>query len=112
MIKVIVFDFDGVIVPSEEIKVDGYSLMFSEFGEEVPAVAITEARREFSDARGNRFDIIRGILTRMGRTQNIEKELATYVERYGKIVQERIEALEVSSRVRRLLERLSKEKPL
>jgi len=112
MIKVVVFDFDGVIVPSEEIKIEGYGLMFSEFGEEVPSAAIEEARREFSDARGNRFDIIRSILTRTGKTEKLEEGVAVYAERFGKIVKERIESLRVTDGVHELLGKLSKEFPL
>lgn len=105
---VIVFDFDGVILPSEGIKIRGYSKIFSDFGEEVPHEAIKKARYEFADAKGNRFDIIRGIFNRIG-TSDIEHKVAEYGARYGKIVKEEVEALQVSEKVRTLLRALSKE---
>ena len=110
--KVIVFDFDGVIVPSEQTKIDGYSLIFSEFGEAVPENSIIEARREFADAKGNRFDIIRSIFRRLGVTTGLEEKVAEYGQRYGKLVQERIEALSVDAATRATLERLASMYPL
>lgn len=107
-IKAVVFDFDGVIVPSEEIKVAGYSRIFSEFDEEVPERAIEEARKEFAEARGNRFDIIRGIFKRTGKEGDIEQAVAKYGERYSAIVKKAILALEVEEEVRKTLERLSR----
>ena len=113
MAKALVFDFDGVIVPSEQIKVDGYSLIFSEFGEEVPqAAVIAEARREFADGKGNRFDIIRGIFKRLGVSEGLEEKVSMYVQRYGKLVQGRIEALSVNAATRATLERLAAMCPL
>ncbi|MBI4088142.1 HAD family hydrolase [Candidatus Kaiserbacteria bacterium] len=110
--RTIVFDFDGVIIPSEEIKIEGYSLIFSEFGEEVPERAIEEARREFVDAKGDRYDIIRSIFKRTGREGDIEKAVAEYAERYGAIVKKRIMALRVEEQVRTTLGNLAKRFPL
>lgn len=110
--KAVVFDFDGVIVPSEKIKVEGYSLIFSKFGEEVPERAIEEAREEFAEAKGNRFDIIRGIFKRTGREGDIKKTVAEYAERYGTIVKKRIMALRVEEQVRATLGNLAKRFPL
>src|SRR4051812_48824929 len=107
MKKVVVFDFDGVIVPSEEIKVGGYSWMFSEFGEDVPEEAIRFAREEFSGARGNRYDIIGSILKRIGVTDGLEEKIELYAKRFGDIVRSRIEALRVEPKVRAMLESLS-----
>lgn len=107
MKKVIVFDFDGVIVPSEEIKVKGYEWMFSEHGEEVPLDAIREARSEFAEARGNRFDIIRSIFQRLGHG-DLEERTHMYAQRFGAIVQSRINALRVDTLVMQMLEKYSR----
>lgn len=107
MTKVVVFDFDGVIVPSEEIKQNGYRWMFSDYGEIVPEEAIHAAREEFSGARGNRYDVIRSVLARTGVTEDIETQTRIYAERFSTIVRERINALRVASEVRAMLERLS-----
>lgn len=111
MKRVIVFDFDGVIVPSEEIKVQGYSLIFSEFGEYVPIEAIEEARKEFAEGKGNRFDIIRSIFQRIG-SKDVDAHTEEYVMRYGKIVKERIGALEVNPDIRKILGQLHSHYPL
>lgn len=105
--KVVVFDFDGVLIPSEGIKRSGYSWIFSEYGEDVPESAIAEAREEFKDAKGDRYDIIRGILLRIGIRGDIEQKVAMYADRFNEIVNGKINAFEVSSGVRRMLESLS-----
>ena len=110
--KVIVFDFDGVIIPSEELKVEAYTRIFTDFGEEAPEEAIREARQEFADARGNRFDAVRGIFRRTGRAGDIEKAVQTYGGRYGDIVRKGITELRVDDATRKTLERLSKIYPL
>lgn len=111
MKRVIVFDFGGVIVPSEGIKVQGYSLIFSEFGEHVPIEAIEEARKEFAGGKGNRFDIIRSIFQRIG-SKNVDAHTEEYAMRYGKVVKERIGMLEVNSDIHQILEQLYLHYPL
>ncbi len=110
--KVTVFDFDGVIIPSEGIKQNGYRWMFSEFGEDVPEDAIRAACEEFSNARGNRYDIIRSILVRLGRTDNIEAVVDLYATRFGDIVRAKLEAFTIEPNVRSMLERAAKQGPL
>jgi phosphoglycolate phosphatase-like HAD superfamily hydrolase len=110
--KVVVFDFDGVIIPSEEIKQNGYRWMFSEFGEDVPEEAIRAARAEFSNARGNRYDIIRSVLTRIGKTDDLDEMVRLYAKRFGEIVQSRLENFRVEPKVLGMLEKLSKKHAL
>jgi len=112
MTKVLVLDFDGVIVPSEAIKVEGYARIFSEYGEPVPQGAIESARDEFSAARGNRFDIIRGILRQGGHNGDLDTAVQEYARRYSVDVQHRIESLAVEPAVREFLERISKKIPI
>ncbi len=106
--KVVVFDFDGVIIPSEGIKQSGYSWIFSEYGEDVPEHAIKEAREEFKNARGDRYDIIRSILLRIGIGGDVEQKVATYADRFNEIVNGKINAFEVSEEVKKTLLNLSK----
>jgi phosphoglycolate phosphatase-like HAD superfamily hydrolase len=109
--NVVVFDFDGVIIPSEEIKVRAYEWIFSEFGEAVPHDAIRESRVEFSNAKGNRYDIIRGIFRRTG-AEDIEEKVREYGERFGAIVKRRINELRVEPNVLVMLEKLSRKHAL
>ena len=109
--NVVVFDFDGVIIPSEGIKQHAYEWIFSEFGEAVPHEAIRQSREEFSNARGNRYDIIRGIFRRLGET-NIEEKVREYSERFSTIVKQRINDLSVEPKVLGMLEKLSKKHSL
>lgn len=113
MTKVLVFDFDGVLVPSEEIKVRAYELIFTEFGEKVAAEDVKSARQEFSNARGNRFDIIRSILKKRNTPENkLETAVAQYGERYGSIVRKQLNAFKVEKNVIESLERWSRVMPL
>lgn len=110
--KVIVFDFDGVIIPSEQIKQHGYEWMFTEWGEVAPLDAIRAAREEFSNARGNRYDIIRSILIRTGRTEELDAAVEMYAERFNMAVSKRLNEFQVDRSVLRMLERLSKDSAL
>jgi phosphoglycolate phosphatase-like HAD superfamily hydrolase len=105
--KVVVFDFDGVIIPSEEIKQNAYEWIFSDFGEEVPREAILASRDEFANAKGNRYDIIRGIFRRVGGVADIEEVVREYSERFSVIVKKRIQELAVEPKIREMLDRLS-----
>ena len=109
--KVVVFDFDGVIIPSEEIKQNGYRWMFSEFGEAIPEDAIRAAREEFSNARGNRFDIIRGIFERIG-ADDVDANVELYGARFGEIVRAKLANFVIEPNVRSMLDRASKLGPL
>ncbi|QQG37874.1 MAG: HAD family hydrolase [Candidatus Kaiserbacteria bacterium] len=110
MVQVVVFDFDGVIVPSETLKQEAFKRIFSDFGEQVPETESDAARQEFSEARGNRFDIIRSTLKRLGRES--EDAVQRYAERYDAITRNEILQLGVLPEVRNVLERLSKKYPL
>lgn len=83
--RVIICDFDGVIVDSEGLKQDAYRLMFSEFGENIPEDAVCCACEKFADGRGNRFDVIREILLEENRLP----EIRAFVERYDQVVRSR-----------------------
>lgn len=106
--KVVVFDFDGVIIPSEGIKQQGYSWMFSEYGEDVPEIAIQEAREEFANAKGDRYDVIRGIFLRMGVRGDIKQKVEEYSARFNTIVKNKIEAFQVEPLVLARLQSLGK----
>lgn len=95
MYKAIVFDFDGVIVDSEPIKQGGYSCMFSEFGEAVPEAAVREGLEAFAEGGGNRFEIIREILRRRDGTEPEESSVRRYAERYGSVVEKKVQSLVV-----------------
>lgn len=105
MTTVLVFDFDGVLVPSEKIKIDAYRDIFTEFGEAAPeASIIEEAREEFAGAKGNRFDIIRSMLKRSGSFT--EERVQALGGRYSTLVEKKIFALGVDASTRIALENL------
>ncbi len=111
MTRVIVFDFDGVIVPSEPLKQSGYERIFSEFGEQVPFAAIAAARKDAA-AHKSRVDVIRAILVAMHYGGDLEAAVSEYVARYGRVVDEPIRRLVVREESRALLERLFATYPL
>lgn len=97
-----VFDFDGVFVPSPEIKRAGYRRMFSDYGEDVPEFEIRASLERFKNAKGDRHDVIGYVLEQLGRAD----EAAEYVRRYGEIVSREINALAVEQDAIAMLERL------
>lgn len=86
MIRVIVFDFDGVIVDSNALKYDAFFKLF-------PEAAAREAVKAVMAAIGDktRFKILEQIFRRLGKP---EREIQTLVDshaaRYNEIVQQEI----------------------
>lgn len=96
MIKVIVFDFDGVIIDSEEIKQKGYSLMFSEFGEDIPQDAVSSARQTHKQGGVGRLAVIHKIVDLLGKD---DSHVGIYAERYAHVVSGRLSKIAVSQEV-------------
>lgn len=111
-IKVVVFDFDGVIVDSESIKQEGYEYMFTDYDEVAPTHSIKKARDLYSDGRGTGFDIIRAILHDMGVDYSNKIVEFWYTNRYAPSVKTRILKLRVPGEVHDTLSALSKKLPL
>ena len=104
MIKVVVLDFDGVIVDSNALKERAFYDLFPGAGE-VHALIKTV----LSDNRyGTRLDILREILEGQGkRASEIEALVPVYAAQYNNRVQQGILEVGVSRDVRATLTRLS-----
>lgn len=82
MYKIIVFDFDGTLVDSNSIKIDGfYSVVDGDAGSVELMTAILKG------ANGTRWDVFHTYLTkRQSNTTVISREVASLVEKYNMIV--------------------------
>ena len=88
MVKVIVFDFDGVIVDSNSIK---YNAFFNAFSDAHPDARGVMSSVISENKYGNRFDVFRAALKRVDADDRyIERLVVSYAEDYNKIVQEGI----------------------
>lgn len=87
-IKVIVFDFDGVIVDSNALKYNAFFKLFPESD----ANAQNAVKEATDSARNkNRFRILREIFRKFGKSANeIENLVSRYAEEYNKKVQQGI----------------------
>jgi phosphoglycolate phosphatase-like HAD superfamily hydrolase len=79
MKKVIVFDFDGVLVDTNRLKYDAFFPLFLESDGIVVKRVLARIREK------SRFEILRQILTELGRTPS-EEAIGRYAEEYGKKV--------------------------
>jgi phosphoglycolate phosphatase-like HAD superfamily hydrolase len=92
MITAVIFDFDGTLIDSDEVKDTAYHLLFPD----VPPELIDKARApEEAKARrgeGSRETIIRAILERLSEEGlfkgELEQELPKYLEKYSSNVKE------------------------
>ena len=109
MIKAIVFDFDGTIVPSSEsLKRDLLDVMFPGMAEDVD-----DAYTTVMSTKGSRFDIIRIILKRRGIPDSeMEGQVDSYAEDYNTHVQKAIKGAGVSKETRETLDTLRPRYPI
>jgi len=91
MTRCVVFDFDGVLVDSNAVKRQAYFDIFSSLGSQaVPAVAEVLD----GDVDGDRFQLIRQILTRLRADEvlvsagALDALVTAYAERYNDICEE------------------------
>ena len=103
MKRVIVFDFDGVIVPSsEKIKSNAWHVLYSDSD---ARALFNEAEEKYGCGRGgDRYDIIRYVLTGLDVVgTELEQRTALDAAHFDDIVQERICAAGVSHEIRKAL---------
>ena len=104
MIKVAVFDFDGVIVDSNALKDEALFSLFS--GN--PQVSEALVRDVHSRNVGTRFDILRDVFVRAGTpAADIDALVRDYARRYDAVVQRGITARGLASGAKETLEALS-----
>ena len=109
MIKVAVFDFDGVIVDSNELKEDAFFAMFAhhpQISEEL--VRDTRARNV-----GTRFDVLRDVFVRAGMPAgDIDGLVREYALRYDDFVQRGIVERGLAAGAKEALEALAADRCL
>ena len=89
MIKVIVFDFDGVLVDSNRLKHEAWFKLFPP--KEVSNALIADVLVKF---KATRYDILREIFRRLGKSEGeIESLVARYADKYNEIVQSGISSM-------------------
>lgn len=113
MIKVIVFDFDGVIVPeSEQLKHRSWHPIFESYGERYRR-PLAEALEKYVGGIGDRFDIMRYVFSALGHApEDIQQLIGPTAERFDAVVRAGILGYGVGTETREVLERLSKKHPL
>lgn len=87
MISNIILDFDGVILESNNVKIDGFYKLFEPFGLNVAK----EASEYFTQNAGlSRYDVIRYILEIVLQTSCDDTLLYKYAQRYSDIVKNEV----------------------
>jgi HAD superfamily hydrolase (TIGR01549 family) len=86
-IKNIIFDFDGVILESNQVKIDGFYKLFIEFGKD-KAVEISNYFK--SNAGLSRYDIIRYFFLNFYKEEISKNKLEFYGKKYSDIVKEEV----------------------
>ena len=104
-IKVVVFDFDGVLVDSEDIKRQSLKDNFMEFGEEF-AQDIFDYQQETGS---NRYDCADYAAYKLGKDQEWAND---YADKYGKLVHDKIVSMPCMSTCESMLLKLVKRYPL
>jgi len=100
MIKNIIFDFDGVILESNDVKIDGFYKLFEEFGNEKANLASTYFA---TNAGLSRYDVIEYFFTEILNEIAEEEKLALYAKKYSHIVKDKVLESEFVSGCREFL---------
>lgn len=92
MIKVIVFDFDGVLVDSNSLKRAAFYDLFKDAGS-IDKKMIDDAWTEIDGQNKTRFEFIRAVFSKSGKSRaELEDLVKLYAEKYDEIVQEGIKS--------------------
>lgn len=86
MRRVIVFDFDGVLVDSNQVKIDAFVTVLPETEPQ-----LRKLMKEMYDPGETRYEMFEAVLKKSGKSENeIPDLIKKYSEQYNKIVQEHI----------------------
>ncbi len=107
-ISAVIFDFDGVIVESLEVKETAFRDLFADYPEHVERI-VQLHRENLGISRYEKFRVIYGSF--LGRDLG-EAEMARLDRRLSELVYERVLACELVAGARELLERLARRVPL
>ena len=102
MIKIIVFDFDGVLVDSNRLKQEAWFKVFK------PEEASRELiRNVLTEIKETRYDILREIFRRLGTSaEEIEPLVLSHAQKYNELVQSGISSLGLNLGVKEVLSEL------
>lgn len=112
-IKIIVFDFDGVIVRgSEDIKDEAWYYVLEESNiapGDIIVPAFLRAKKKYSKAKGSRFDILKDVFSSIGvAASEIPFLVQEYAKKFDDMVQKGITELGVFEEDREALGKLSR----
>ena len=116
-IKVIIFDFDGVIVDSADLKDRAWFQIFADYDSldhdfGIRSI-IEKAKEKYSQGRGSRFNILREIFTNLKLpATRLDGLIEDYSQKYNKLVQEGINQRNVSPETEGVLKSLFQKYPL
>lgn len=122
-IKVLVFDFDGVITKrGEALKEEAWEILAEKHLEPEEktrakdfSIALANSRRTFGQgkAKGSRYDILRLTLREVSTPEGVvRRKVASYADRYNRIVQRLILAEGMREGTGEVLEQLAARVPL
>ena len=87
MIKHIIFDFDGVILESNDVKIEGFYKLFEEFGEDDAG----KVSQYFANNAGlSRYDVIEYFFSDITKQKVNDEILAKYAKKYSDIVKNEV----------------------
>jgi phosphoglycolate phosphatase-like HAD superfamily hydrolase len=87
VIKNIIFDFDGVILESNDIKIDGFYELFLEYGEDSANMISNYFR---NNAGLSRYDIIKYFFQKLFNEDIDELKLLEFAKKYSDIVMKKV----------------------
>jgi len=100
IIKNIIFDFDGVILESNEVKIQGFFKLFQEFGKENSL----KISNYFKDNAGlSRYDVINYFFLVILNEEMDKIKLTEYANKYSNIVKEAVINTEFVTGVKKFL---------
>jgi phosphoglycolate phosphatase-like HAD superfamily hydrolase len=83
----IIFDFDGILVETNQIRLDGFRILFSRYFQADVEQLMTSL---MDDGGRSRYDRIRYFLKEIGEEDSSGKKLQVLVQEYSKLVKEKV----------------------